>query len=196
MAEALLRKMAKEENLAIDVRSAGVSAIEGMDATEHAKQVLCEKGIEPAHRTQMVTEELMEWADLILTMTTSHKQFLLHRYPQHMDKIFTLKEYANPNPEREKLLKELDQLYVEMECKRLEWENQAKVMRDEEKEKKLVEMIDPLLQKEEELQEKLSRFEIDYDIADPFGGSLEVYRRSAQEIEEQIKKCIEIWKKE
>ena len=37
----------------------------------------------------------MEWADLILTMTTAHKDTVISNYPEAEHKVFTLKEYTN-----------------------------------------------------------------------------------------------------
>ncbi len=42
----------------------------------------------------MVYRDLLEWADLILTMSISHKELLLSKYNFTRNKIYTLKEYA------------------------------------------------------------------------------------------------------
>ncbi|ARK32756.1 low molecular weight protein arginine phosphatase [Halalkalibacter krulwichiae] len=96
MAEALLRSRAGEE---IEVKSAGVQAFPNSPASEGTLAVLAEKGIDTAeeHRAQHVTEELLEWADLILTMTHSHKQMLQTFYPHVSDYLFTLKEFVDPD---------------------------------------------------------------------------------------------------
>jgi len=79
----------------IEVVSAGVSTEEGLPASEHALSVMREKGISlDNHRTRPVNRELVEKADLILTMTSRHKAILTNMYPEFRDKIYTLKEYA------------------------------------------------------------------------------------------------------
>ncbi|MDT8860443.1 low molecular weight protein arginine phosphatase [Alkalihalobacillus sp. MEB130] len=93
MAEALLRSQADE---VLQVKSAGVQAFPNSPASEGTKAVLAEKGIVAKHEAQPVTEELLEWADVILTMTVSHKEMIRVFYPHVIDKLFTLKEYVDP----------------------------------------------------------------------------------------------------
>jgi protein-tyrosine-phosphatase len=91
MAEALL----KNKNLPdIEVKSAGIFAMDGSDASEHAKTVLAEKGVECVHQSSMLTKEHVEWATYILTMTEGHKQHVISRFPEAQDKTFTLKEFV------------------------------------------------------------------------------------------------------
>ena len=91
MAEAIL----KNKNLeGIEVRSAGVFAVDGNEASAHAKQVLEENKIVHNHQSSLLTGEEVGWADLILTMTESHKGAILNYYPESAAKLFTLKEYT------------------------------------------------------------------------------------------------------
>ena len=93
MAEALLRfKNIK----GVDVRSAGIYAMEDGDISENAKQVIEDAGIEFTHFSRQISEDDIRWADLVLTMTTTHKQLVMQAYPFAADKIFTLKEYVRP----------------------------------------------------------------------------------------------------
>jgi len=71
MAEAMFR--AKTAGRGYEVRSAGVAAFPGQEASLHAKQVLDERGIEHAHTSSRLNEGLIDWSDVILTMTNSHK---------------------------------------------------------------------------------------------------------------------------
>lgn len=93
LAEYLLRQKAGDQ---VEVRSAGVAAYDGSPASANVATLLEEKGIKCQHQSQLVSEELLHWADIILTMTTSHKHRLLQLYPFKADHIFTLKEYVNP----------------------------------------------------------------------------------------------------
>ena len=88
MAEALLRQMAKEEGLDIDVKSAGISAIEGTTSSRYAIEALQEKGIVLDHQSKAVDQDLVHWADIILTMTQSHKQALIHHFPNRLTRFF------------------------------------------------------------------------------------------------------------
>jgi protein-tyrosine phosphatase len=91
MAEALLKHVKSSDQL--DVRSAGVFAIDGNDASPHAIEALSEKGIHCTHQSSSLSEELVEWATIILTMTNNHKQSVIDLYPHAGRKTYTLVEY-------------------------------------------------------------------------------------------------------
>lgn len=97
MAEALLRHYAAEcPELDIIIKSAGTAAFGNQSASRNAVLALQELGIDlTSHSSRQVTDELIEEADLVLTMTNSHKQQLLAFKPKAADKIFTLAEYAS-----------------------------------------------------------------------------------------------------
>lgn len=95
MAEGLLKDLAEKNSFHIEVKSAGVFAFDGDEASENAVIALGEMDIDiKGHRSQSVSKELVEEADLILTMSKSHKENLIINYPQIRDKIFLLNEYA------------------------------------------------------------------------------------------------------
>jgi protein-tyrosine-phosphatase len=92
MAEALLNS----KNIPnIKAKSAGIFAVDGSGASDHAKTVLAEKGVEINHQSSMLTKELVDWATYILTMTAGHKQHVISRFPEAKDKTFTLKEFIS-----------------------------------------------------------------------------------------------------
>src|SRR5690625_5346403 len=64
------------------------------------EEVMEEKGIQMNHRSQSVTEDLLRWADLVLTMTAQHKHSLMIEFPHYQEKYFTLKEYVSPADQR------------------------------------------------------------------------------------------------
>jgi protein-tyrosine-phosphatase len=70
MAEALLRRALAEAGVqGVTVESAGIGAWEGAPASEGAYLVLLERGIDlSAHRARLLTREMVERADVILTM--------------------------------------------------------------------------------------------------------------------------------
>jgi protein-tyrosine phosphatase len=113
----------------MEVRSAGIFAANGSEASEHAKQVLSENQILHHHQSSLLKGEDVEWADLILTMTGSHKSAILGIFPESAAKLFTLKEFAGDTP----------------------------------------------------LQ----------DVADPYGGTLAMYRETFRELEKLIKQVVE-----
>lgn len=74
MAEAIARRrFAEREWTHVDVASAGVAAGPGSPASSHAIIVSADRGLDlTAHRSQPLSPELVEWADLILAMSASH----------------------------------------------------------------------------------------------------------------------------
>lgn len=97
MAEALFRHMLEKEGLSSKYRvcSAGTSAFPGMPASHNAIEALSQMGIDLSfHSSSAVSKEAVLNADLILTMTATHKRHLMLLHPEAADKTFTLKEYA------------------------------------------------------------------------------------------------------
>jgi protein-tyrosine phosphatase len=170
MAEALLRDRAHLRGLTVEVRSAGVSTIDGLPLSANAGETLRTRNVQHTGASRAVTAESVEWADLILAMTTSHKRGLIERYPQAVDKTHTLKEYVESDEGVLADLEELERLYSEWHI------NQAlgSQLSDEERAKML------------ELEKRVPSFDID----DPFGGSLERYQVVGDEIAEAVDKLL------
>lgn len=97
MAEALFRKLVTQlPNLHVNIKSAGTAAADGQPASRNAIQALQELGMDLTdHRSKAVTDELIQEADLILTMTDSHKHYLLSLYPDAKNKTYTLSEFTS-----------------------------------------------------------------------------------------------------
>ena len=91
MAEALLKARCPE----CDAASAGLATEDGLPASLYAVDAAAELGGElREHRSQRLTDKLVEEASLILTMTGAHKRHLLSLYPQARGRTFTIAEYA------------------------------------------------------------------------------------------------------
>ena len=98
MAEALMRKLLVKENKDCEVMSAGVSAIEGSPPSRQALEVMREWGVSlEGQRANLLTTDLVEEADLILTMTCQHKVRIKNTYSKVEPKLYTLKEYTAKN---------------------------------------------------------------------------------------------------
>ncbi|HEY9576465.1 MAG TPA: low molecular weight protein arginine phosphatase [Pseudobacillus sp.] len=123
MAEAIMKHKRQEW----DVRSAGVYAATGIQAATHTVQVLKENDIPIEHLSQGMSPDLVKWANVIFTMTTSHKQAVLSLFPDSHGKLWTLKEFV---------------------------------------------------------------YEKQEDIIDPYGGSLEDYRQTYEELDELITQAL------
>lgn len=92
MAEAIL----KNKNLQnISVKSAGIYAVDGQNASQQTMIVLEENDIEHSHTSKLLTQEDIHWATMILTMTEGHKSSIVESFPVAIDKICTLKEFVN-----------------------------------------------------------------------------------------------------
>lgn len=96
MAEAILKNMQLTN---VEVRSAGVYAMDGLEASEHAKSVLKENDIHQQHCSKYLSQEDVDWATYILTMTASHKAAVLQNFPSANGKTFTLKGFAGEGEE-------------------------------------------------------------------------------------------------
>lgn len=94
MAAAILKSKYIEH---VTVRSAGLSAIDGGNLSLHAQQTLEIKGISYQHISHAVTFENLQWADLVLTMTTAHRDAIVSQFPQFQHKTYTLKQYVLPS---------------------------------------------------------------------------------------------------
>lgn len=134
MAAKIMQKKAIESKLNLEVQSAGIFALEGYPASEHAKSIMKEYGMADHHETTRISNEILKWADIVLTMTMEHKRILNEQWPEYTDKVYSLKEF---------------------------------------------------IRSENGTNHHL-------DIEDPFGGSVEIYRSTAKEIEEAIDQMIKL----
>ncbi|WP_077329348.1 low molecular weight protein arginine phosphatase [Virgibacillus siamensis] len=176
MAEALIRHKMPE----ISVQSAGIFAVNDQRPNTKAITVLEKKNIPMDSKSQPVTNPLLHWADLVITMTTQHKQSLIMQHPDFQEKYFTLKEYVS---EDKKVWNELTQAYAELEEKRsrIIFENQHTLSKRK-LEEKLAGELEEGIHNIRNLEANL----INYDISDPFGGSLETYQQTLDELEKYI----------
>lgn len=98
MAEGLFRKILKQEGKEKDilVESCGIAAVNGDPASFYAQKVMKDEGIDiSSHSARIMTEEFLQSADLILTMTKSHKQYILNMHPKTKGRVFVLGEFAD-----------------------------------------------------------------------------------------------------
>lgn len=80
LAMAIARRAVRERGWHhVAAASAGVAAREGSTAADPALAVAAESGLELArHRSRPLTPDLVEWADLILTMSPGHLERVGH----------------------------------------------------------------------------------------------------------------------
>lgn len=147
MAEGLFRRIAREEGLVAEVKSAGIAALEGAPFADNAMTVLKERQAIFEGTSSSISPELLTWADVIFVMTAGHKQALLSQSPENEHKIHLLKEYVEHN-------------------------QQAK---------------DPTSSSDKPSN---GGTRVNYDIADPVGGTLEDYRHCADELEGLLRQWV------
>lgn len=171
MAEAMLKSLAEQGGIPLEVRSAGVSTIDGMPISPHAAQALINRQLPLPGGSTSLDGETARWADLILTMTTGHKRTVVARYPEASGKTYTLKEFAmGGEPAAMNDLAEAQRLYADWQVRQALGESLPEADR-------------------KRLEELASRLP-DLDIADPYGGTPEMYERSADEIWEALDQVV------
>lgn len=91
MFRALLEAQAKRspnDEIGMEVGSAGMSAMLGDGPSQGAVQAMAEMGLDlTAHESRPMTDQLARDADLILAMTRSHRQAILNRWPEVADRV-------------------------------------------------------------------------------------------------------------
>jgi len=171
MAEALLRKLAKDANLDIEVRSAGVAASQGASISRNAVTALQDHQIDAAGASSTpLTGWEVEWADLILTMTSGHKQHVVQQFPGSIEHTYTLKEYVEMD---EQVIADL----ITLEERIADWQMKHA-------------LGEPIPDSDRAaiiaLQQRIPSF----DISDPYGGSLGEYRHCLAEIHSALLKLL------
>ena len=145
--------------------------MDGMQISTNAAVILRDKGAMPGETSRELTQELASWADLILTMTTNHKKQVILDFPEAVDKTYTLKEYALSNELTKAKIQEREQWISELQIKKA--------------------LQQPVTAEDQSRLDLLDEGIPDFDIMDPFGRHLAVYRDCADEIEQAVKKTIE-----
>ena len=102
MGEVLLRKRLAErlgigfealDERGIIVMSAGLAAGAGGRAAEEAQATMQEHGLDLSdHETQPLTDRLVRFADLILTMTRGHRDAILSQWPEATGRTFLVSD--------------------------------------------------------------------------------------------------------
>ncbi|MBD8498189.1 low molecular weight protein arginine phosphatase [Paenibacillus arenosi] len=175
MAESLLRHMASQRGIAVEVRSAGVAATDGMPMSRHAQTVLYERNMSnESFASRSLEKASIDWADIILTLTASHKQHVIHKFEGVADKVFTLKEYVEENDtssQKEQFHQELHSLMAELQLKLSMGEQPSELE----------------IARVYQLQARMPNL----DIQDPYGGNLEQYQLTAEEIRSALERVLD-----
>ncbi|MBW5445953.1 low molecular weight protein arginine phosphatase [Cohnella sp. CFH 77786] len=171
MAESMLREMARQAGKPLEIRSAGVGAMDGNPVSPHAAAALRRRNLPVPGPSRSLTANEVAWADLILAMTSSHKRAIIQRHPAAAGKTYTLKEFALRDDASMDDVEEAERLYAE-------WQVSLATGQ-------------PFGEADRKRLEELERRLPDFDIADPFGGPPDVYERSADEIEGALRRVVD-----
>jgi protein-tyrosine-phosphatase len=80
----------------IEITSAGSSALEGLPASDLAVQVASEHGIDISqHKTRLLSRSLVKQADLIVTMSSKHKQTIGILEPSALEHTYLLTDFCD-----------------------------------------------------------------------------------------------------
>ena len=94
MAEGLLKHLLGP-GCGWEISSAGVRASDGFPASPNAVAAMHEKGIEiSTFRSRRLSPELVGSADLLVTMTRSHRDAIVAISPESAGKVFLLKSFG------------------------------------------------------------------------------------------------------
>ncbi|GAA2075751.1 protein tyrosine phosphatase [Actinomadura alba] len=95
MAEAMTRMSMSSYGTAFVVTSAGVHGHEGSPIAPGSGSALDALGVVHAgHRGRMLTREIVDGSDLILTMEAAHRDVIAAHQPEAAGRTFTLREFA------------------------------------------------------------------------------------------------------
>lgn len=126
LAEALLRRrLAHAGYVDWTVSSAGTWAQRGNAAAPFSAELAAEQGLDlSGHRSQIITEEGLAAADLVICMASNHAEALRIEFPDHAHKIYRLSEmvglrydiadpYGGPRHEYERMGRDVARLIDE-----------------------------------------------------------------------------------
>ena len=96
MAEGYFRYLIEKNNINnITVMSAGTYAYNGESPSPNAVKAVGEYGVDIAnHSSSALTKEMVDEADLIITMTGSHRQQIIEAESNAASKVHLLNEYS------------------------------------------------------------------------------------------------------
>ncbi len=100
MAEALFKDLIARKVPGVEgwkVASAGTWAVNGQRASENSVRVMANRGLDiSAHRSKIITSEIINDYDLILVMEAGHKEALRIEFGKAASKVFMLSELSGP----------------------------------------------------------------------------------------------------
>lgn len=177
MAEAIMKARTNHH-----VKSAGISTVDGIPTSEGTVKALKSMELDfEGQSSQRINDQLVEWADLILTMTRQHKQVVATQYSHAFEKLFTLKEYVSDDADGK--WQDLKKAYLNLEEKRM-------LVHEEHGHQQTEQQLRAFLREEQDEIERIERELPNYDIADPLGMDQQAYQETLDEINDAIETLI------
>ncbi len=101
MAEGLMKAMIPDElRESVIVKSAGTLGLDGHPATLYAVTTAEELGADISeHRSQGLTQELVDEANIVFAMASNHKKYFEENFPEAKENIFLLKQFDRDKTE-------------------------------------------------------------------------------------------------
>ena len=159
LAAALLARHALRLDAAVEVTSAGVHGLTGEPATVDMCAEATSRGLDLSpHRAAVADRQLVADADLVIAMTDRHRTQLARIAPRAKERVFTLKELVRLSAS----------------------------VPPPPRGGALRERLDRLVRAAHHARALTVAPSEGEDVADPYGGSLEGYRRCADEIEQLV----------
>ncbi|NLK51377.1 MAG: hypothetical protein GX295_02870 [Syntrophomonadaceae bacterium] len=209
MAEAIARDLLQEHGLdhRVTVVSAGIAAYPGQPATPEAVAALEKQGIDlSGHQARLLTPQMIKEADLILTMTWAHRQKVLQLVPMAAERVYALKQWAEPAEDPNELELRLAELMQQIEEKEqalatswgidltaLEQEREALRQRLQKVDDQLQgwreKLADATWMEWQEVMNLRRKLESG-DLPDPIGRPLQVYQQVAWELREHLSRMV------
>jgi len=96
MAAALFAKSAHTNGVQAEALAASAGFLEGGRVVhEHVVTLLDERGVDVSRkRSQKLSDQVIEHADLILTMTSEHARGVVSRFPRSITDVYTLRHFG------------------------------------------------------------------------------------------------------
>jgi protein-tyrosine phosphatase len=145
------------------VHSAGTHALVGHAMTDPAQQLALARGVDAAvataHRARLLTEALLDDADLILTMTAEQRDYAVQMLPRRLHRVFPVREFA-------RLAQGLDDAQVRAIADRAGTDPRSR----------LVAVVEAVSGRRGGTAPK------DEDVVDPYRRTVEVYEQSAAQL--------------
>lgn len=90
LAQAITQRLLDDRKIDAECESAGLTCGYGEEVSENSRKIIAERGIFYTHQSRPVTRQLLDSSDMVVCMTSPHKEALRPYVPA--DKLFEAKD--------------------------------------------------------------------------------------------------------